>query len=233
MPADVSRGGLQFAVGRLGQPEAVCAEEGVEQAGKPAHDSDESNFVRFAVGGEALVAGLGGRLVANRGHGGHVEQVAGLGAATTDGAAAAVLAGVAVEGGEAEEGGGLAAAEAAEFGHGGAEGGGVDGAEAWDRLDDGVATGEFGVGSDAVAHAAVAGSDVGLEGLGGGAEAAGGLGVGGVESQIISWDRQVFGLDYLVTNSVGKRNSPEGGAARLAEVLAGASPAGTILSLVP
>ena len=167
----------QFAVGRLGQPEAVCAEEGVEQAGKPAHDSDESNFVRFAVGGEALVAGLGGRLVADRGHGGHVEQVAGLGAATTDGAAAAVLAGVAVEGGEAEEGGGLAAAEAAEFGHGGAEGGGVDGAEAWDRLDDGVATGEFGVGSDAVAHAAVAGSDVGLEGFGDGAEAAGGLGV--------------------------------------------------------
>ncbi len=177
MPADVSRGGLQFAVGRLGQPEAVCAEEGVEQAGKLAHDSDESNFVRFAVGGEALVAGLGGRLVANRGHGGHVEQVAGLGAATTDGAAAAVLAGVAVEGGEAEEGGGLAAAEAAEFGHGGAEGGGVDGAEAGDRLDDGVATGECGVGSDAVAHAAVAGSDVGLQGLEGGAEAAGGLGV--------------------------------------------------------
>ena len=103
MPAGVSRGGPQFAAGRLGQPEAVCAEEGVEQAGKPAHDSDESNFVRFAVGGEALVAGLRERLVANRRHGGHVEQVAGLGAAATDGAAAAVLAGVAVEGGDAEE----------------------------------------------------------------------------------------------------------------------------------
>ena len=70
-----------------------------------------------------------------------------------------------------------AAAEGAEFGPVGAEAGGGDGAATGDRLDDGVAAGERGVGSDAVAHAAVAVGAVGLEGLERGAGAAGGLGV--------------------------------------------------------
>ena len=117
MSAAVSRGGLQCSGWRGGLPEAVFAEEGVEQAGEAAHDGDERDLVRLAVGGEALVAGLGGRLEAAGGQGGHVEQVARLGAAAADGAAAAVLAGIAVEGGEAEQGGGLAAAEGSEFGH--------------------------------------------------------------------------------------------------------------------
>ena len=70
-----------------------------------------------------------------------------------------------------------AAAEGTEFGHVSAEAGGVDGTAAGDRLDDGVAAGERGVGSDALAHAAVAVGDVGLEGLERGAGAAGDLGV--------------------------------------------------------
>ena len=121
--AAVSRGGLQLAGGRLGLPGAVLAQEGVEQAGEPAHDSDEGDLVLLAGGGEALVAGLGGRFAADRGQGGHVEQLAGLGAAAADAAATAVLSGVAVEGGDAEERSGLAAAEGAELGHGSAAAG--------------------------------------------------------------------------------------------------------------
>ena len=75
----MSRGGLQFSVWRGGLPAAVFAEEGVEQAGEAAHAGDERDLVRLAVGGEALVAGRGGRLEAAGGEGGHVEQVAGLG----------------------------------------------------------------------------------------------------------------------------------------------------------
>ena len=45
--------------------------------------------------------------------------------------------------------------DAAEFGHVGAQAGGVDGAESGDRFDDGRAAGQLGVGGDACAHAAV------------------------------------------------------------------------------
>ena len=133
----------------------------------------------LAVGGEALVAGLGGRLATDRGQGRHVEQMAGLGPAATDGAGAAVLAGVAVKGGEAQQRGGLTAAQGAEFGHAGTEASGVDWAEAGDRLNDGVTTGEHGVGRDAVAHTAVAVGDVGLQGV----ERGGGAGSGGRASR--------------------------------------------------
>ena len=175
--AAVSRGGLQLAGGRLGLPSVVLAQEGVEQAGEPAHDSDEGDLVLLAGGGEAFVAGLGGRFAADRGQGGHVEQLAGLGAAAADAAATAVLSGVAVEGGDAEQRSGLAPAEGAELGHGSAEAGGVDGTEAGDGLDDGGAAGERGVGGDALAHAAVAVGNVGLAGRERGAGAAGGCGV--------------------------------------------------------
>ncbi len=70
-----------------------------------------------------------------------------------------------------------AAAEGTEFGHVSAEAGGVDGTAAGDRLDAGVAAGKRGVGSDALAHAAVAVGAGGLEGLERGAGAAGDLGV--------------------------------------------------------
>ena len=63
----VSRGGLQGPSWRLGLPEAVLAEEGVEQADEPTHDGNKGDLVGLAVGGEALVAGLGGRLTTDRG----------------------------------------------------------------------------------------------------------------------------------------------------------------------
>ena len=91
---------------------------GVEQARQSAHDRDQGNFVRLAASSEALVTGLGGRLPADGNHGRHVEQVARLGLPAADVHAATVLAGVPVEGSDAEQGGGLAAAE---LGHVGAE----------------------------------------------------------------------------------------------------------------
>ena len=132
--------------------------------------------MRLAASQEAFVAGLAGRFRADGSQGCHVEQVAGLCAPAADAAPAAVLSGIAVERCEAKQAGGLAAAEAAEFGHVGAEAGGIDGATAGDRLDDGVTTGEFGVGGDTGAHPAIAGFDVGLEGLERGGGAASGLG---------------------------------------------------------
>ena len=105
-PSVRSCGGLQWAGGRLGLPEAILAEQGIEQADELAHDGDEDDLVRLAAGREAFVKGLGGGFAADRGEGGHVQQLARMGAAAANGAAAAVLSGVAVEGGEAEEGGG-------------------------------------------------------------------------------------------------------------------------------
>ena len=172
-----SCGGPQCAGGRLGLPEAILAEQGVEQADELAHDGDEGDLVRLAAGEESFVEGLGRGFATDRGQGRHVEQVARLGAAAADGAAAAVLAGVAVEGSEAEQGSGLAAAEGAELGHVGAEAGGGDGAATGDRADAGGAAGECGVGGDALAHAALAVGAVGLEGLERGAGTAGGCGV--------------------------------------------------------
>ena len=171
-----SCGGLQCAGGRLGLPETILAEQGVEQADELAHDGDEGDLGRLAAGEESFVEGLGRGFATDCGQGRHGEQVARLGAAAADGAAAAVLAGVAVEGSEAEEGSGLAAAEGAELGHVGAEAGGGDGAAAGDRADDGGAAGECGVGGDAGEHAALAVGAVGLQGVEGGAGAAGGLG---------------------------------------------------------
>ena len=41
--------GLGRACGRFGLPEAIFAQEGVEQAGQAAHDSDEGELVGLAV----------------------------------------------------------------------------------------------------------------------------------------------------------------------------------------
>ena len=135
------------------------------------------NLGRLAAGGEALVAGLGAGMAADCREGGHVQQVAGPGAAATDGAAAAVPAGVAVERSDTEKGGGLAAVEGAELGHFGAEADGVDRTETGDGLDDGGAAGEPCVGGDGREHAPLAVGDVCLDGLEGAAGAGGNLGI--------------------------------------------------------
>ena len=83
----------------------------------------------LAAGQQAFVTGFGGWFPADRSQSCHVEQAPGLGASSADAAPAAVLAGIAVEGGEAQQRGGLAATEGAEFGHGGTQAGGGLGVE--------------------------------------------------------------------------------------------------------
>ena len=55
---------------RCGWRQAICAQEDVE------HDSHAGELVGLAVVQQALVAGLGGGLVAGSGQSGHVEQAA-------------------------------------------------------------------------------------------------------------------------------------------------------------
>ena len=45
----------------------------MEKADKPTHGGDDGHLVVLAVGGEALEAGLGGRLETDRGEGSHVR----------------------------------------------------------------------------------------------------------------------------------------------------------------
>ena len=74
-----SCGGLQFVGGRLGLPEAILAEQGVERADELAHDGDEGDLGRLAAGEESLVEGLGRGFATDRGQGRHVEQGPGRG----------------------------------------------------------------------------------------------------------------------------------------------------------
>ena len=73
-------------------------------------------FGLFADRFEALVEELDYRVAADGGQGGHVEGAADTGAAAGDMAAAAHFADVAIDRGEADEGGNLAVDERAEFG---------------------------------------------------------------------------------------------------------------------
>ena len=104
-----SSGRLQDCGGRSGLPEAVFAQQGVEHAGKPAHDGHHGHLVALAAGGQAPIAGLGVGLPADSGEGHHVEHPPGTGAAVADAASARVLSGVAVEGGQAQQRGRLSA----------------------------------------------------------------------------------------------------------------------------
>ena len=87
-----SCGILQGRAGRFGLPEAIFAQQRVEQAGEPAHDGHHGHLVGLAAGRQTLVAGLQAGLPADRGEGRHVKDSPGVGAA------ACVLSGVAVVG---------------------------------------------------------------------------------------------------------------------------------------
>lgn len=154
-----------------------------------------------------------------------MEQVAGLGPP------APVLSAIAVEGGKTEQGGGLATAEAAEFGHGSTEAGGIDGSAAGDRLDDGVTATELGVGDDTCAHAAVAVFDVGMEGLARGGGAASGLGAefgaevaqrGELLDELAAQDEQVTEQEQVARLRRGRRGGRSGPAWRIDAVVLGA-----------
>ena len=92
-----------------------------------AHDGD---LVRAVLGTGAFLAGLGSGFKASRGRGRHVKQVARVEWSAVDAAATVLLAGVAVEGRGAQQGGGLAVFETAEVGHVRAAAGSIDGTDA-------------------------------------------------------------------------------------------------------
>ena len=88
-----------------------------------------------------------------------------MGAATAAAAGALELARLVVKGSDADQGGGLAAADGAELGHVGAQAGGVEGAEAGDRANDRDAAGEGLVGVEGGLDLGVEPADLGDEGL--------------------------------------------------------------------
>ena len=88
--------------------------------------------------------------------GGHVQDAAGVGETTADRLAAMALSRVAVEGGQAQQGGCLAVPEGAPFRQFCAGAGGSDGIAAGDRLNALGAACEDDVDGDAIHHALVA-----------------------------------------------------------------------------
>ena len=87
-----------------------------------AHDGDEGDFEGFACGAQALVEGAQDGVAAGGAEGGHVEGLAGGDPSALDGAGAAPGAAVAVERGQAGQGGDLVFAESAKFRQSGEQG---------------------------------------------------------------------------------------------------------------
>ena len=92
-------------------------EEAVEEVDEFANDGDEGDFVGFAACGEALVEGFEDGVVADGGGGAHVEDLANVGPPALDMALFTLFSAVLIVGRDADEGGGLGAAELAELGH--------------------------------------------------------------------------------------------------------------------
>ena len=107
----------------------------VEDGQEFADAGDEGDLEGFAGGDETVVEGADFVVGTGGGQGGHVERVAQGGAAAGDHAFALVLAGVAVEGLHAGEGGDFLAVELSEFGQFGQEDGGGGGADAGDAAE--------------------------------------------------------------------------------------------------
>ncbi len=82
-----------------------------------AHDGDDDDLGLFAVGGEAFGEGFDVGVATFGGECGQIDQASGSRAAAGDGGLALHLAGLSVVGSHAEQGGGLTAFEASEFGH--------------------------------------------------------------------------------------------------------------------
>ena len=95
-----------------------------------SHDGDDGDLGRLSIGQEALCEGLQGGIGSFGGEGGQVEQAARAAPAAGDEAGAAMLAAVAVEGGDPDQGGGLSAFHGAELGHSHDESGRDNGADA-------------------------------------------------------------------------------------------------------
>jgi hypothetical protein len=111
-------------------PGGLVFEHGIEDEQEFSHTGGEDDFKGFARSFETLGKGADSGIAAACGKGGHVEDGADIASSAPDGALAAELSGIVVEGSQAREGGDFLAAEASEFGELGQEGGGEDGSDA-------------------------------------------------------------------------------------------------------
>ena len=116
-----------------GVPWALITEDRVEGHEEFPHRRSEGQLARAAGGDEALVEGGDDGIVADGGERGHVQHVADGGPAAGNHAAAAEGATVAIDRGDADEGGDFPAVEVAELGEIGDEGVGGNGPDAGDR----------------------------------------------------------------------------------------------------
>lgn len=108
----------------------------VEDGEELSHGGGDDDFERFAGGFESGGKGFEAVVVKQGVEGGHVEGVAGVGAAALDGTFAVTWAGLVAQGRDACEFGDLGAADRAEFGELDEELVGGVGSDARDRVDD-------------------------------------------------------------------------------------------------
>jgi len=109
-------------LGELVVPGRLILEHGVDDGEELAHDGDEGDFGRLARRTQALIEGAERGVVPCGDQRGHVEGGAYGCATAPDLTATPPLAAVAVEGGDADEGGDGAAVEAPQFGEVGEQG---------------------------------------------------------------------------------------------------------------
>jgi hypothetical protein len=107
-----------------GDQSEVVANFGVGDDDEFADAGSESEFGGFPLGAQAFVEVADGRIAARCRKRGHVEDVAQIGAASGDGAVTASFAAIVGKGGDADQAGGLASSDRAEFAHVGDQGGG-------------------------------------------------------------------------------------------------------------
>ncbi len=127
-----------------------------------SHDGDDGQLDGLSTGEEGLVEGFEAGVVALGGEAGEVEHPPDAGPAAGDEAQALPLAAVAVEGGDAGEGGGLAPAHLSQLGHADGQAGGDDGTEAGDGEQQPEAGCKVLVGLEGLEHL---GEQAGLEAL--------------------------------------------------------------------
>jgi hypothetical protein len=128
-----------------------------------AEAGDKGDEFGFAAGDELLVVAFDVGVVSAGGEGGHVEDVADDGPAAEDGPAAAHQATVAVDGGDANQGGDGLAVDGAQFGQEGQEGSGGDVADAWDAGEQGDFVLPDGAVADALIEIVVDVGDLGAQ----------------------------------------------------------------------
>ena len=100
-----------------GRPGLLTLEDEVCGFDQLSHDGDEGDLRGFAVVDQALGEGLERGVASAGGHGGDIEQASGPASSPGDEPLALVGARVSVAGGHADQGGGLAPAHGAQFGH--------------------------------------------------------------------------------------------------------------------